>query len=169
MPPKVEARTRFVADAMLGSLCRKLRALGFDTTYYRSGSDSGILGEAHVQKRVILTSDRTLWRSASSSGLGVILILGKNDGERIATISRAAAVHGTRLVRRDPRCSLCNGELISLRKDDVSGDVPTSVILRHRVFNRCRDCGHIYWRGSHWKKLRSLSRRLETKQIAPFP
>ncbi len=163
MPPSDEARTRFVADAMLGSLCRKLRALGFDTSYYKAGNDSGIITLAHAQKRVILTSDRSLAALATSKRLSVILVAGKSDGERISAMSRAAAASGTRLVRGDPLCSLCGCELATLRRIDVSDEVPPAVISRHRDFYRCRGCGHLYWRGSHWKKLRSLSRRLEPK------
>jgi len=161
--PNDEAKTRFVADAMLGSLCRKLRALGFDTSYYKTGNDSGMIGVAQAEGRVILTSDRSLAAMASSKGLQAILVSGKSDGERISAISRAAAATGTRLVRGDPLCSLCGGELSALRRIDVIGQIPPSVITRHRVFYRCRSCGHFYWRGSHWKKLRSLSRRLEPK------
>lgn len=163
MPSIDEARTRFVADAMLGSLCRKLRALGFDTSYYNAGNDSGLIKAALSQKRIILTSDRSLAASASSKGLNVIFVAGKSDGERLSLISRAATVSGTKLVRGDPLCSLCGGELSTLRKADVLGDIPPSVRVRHRLFYRCRSCGQFYWRGSHWKKLRSLSRRLKPK------
>jgi uncharacterized protein with PIN domain len=163
MPPKDEVRTQFVADAMLGSLCRKLRALGFDTSYYKAGSDSGIITLAHSQKRVILTSDRSLAALATSKGLMAILVEGKSDGERISAISRAAAASGTRLVRWDSLCSLCGGELSTLRRIDVLGEVPPIVMKHHRVFYRCNGCGHLYWRGSHWKKLRLLSRRLKSK------
>jgi uncharacterized protein with PIN domain len=163
MPSNDGAMTRFVADAMLGSLCRKLRALGFDTSYFKTGNDSGMIRMARTQRRVILTSDRSLAALATSKGLKAILVEGKRDGERISAISRAAAASGIRLVRGDPLCSLCGGELLTLRKTDVLGEVPPSVMIRHRVFFRCRSCGHYYWRGSHWKKLRSMSRRLEPK------
>lgn len=163
MLPNDEERTHFVVDAMLGSLCRKLRALGFDTSYYNAGNDSGIMTLAHAQKRVILTSDRSLAASATSKGLMAFLVGGMSDGERISAISRAAAASGTRLVRGDSLCSLCGGELSTLRRIDVLGEVPPSVINYHRVFYRCKGCRHIYWRGSHWKKLRLLSRRLKPK------
>ncbi|HEV2138764.1 MAG TPA: Mut7-C RNAse domain-containing protein [Nitrososphaerales archaeon] len=163
MSPNDEWSTRFVADAMLGSLCRKLRALGFDTAYYKAGKDSGIITLALAQNRVILTSDRSLAATAPSKGIVAILVEGKNDGERISAISRAAAAAGTRLVRGDPLCSICGGNLFTLQRVDVLGEVPSSVILRHRLFYRCASCGKYYWRGSHWKKLRSLSRRLGSK------
>lgn len=163
MPSNDGSKTHFVADAMLGSLCRKLRAFGFDTAYYRAGSDSGIITLARAQKRVILTSDRSLAAMAPSKGLVAVLVEGKSDGERISSISRAAAASGTQLVRGDPLCSLCGGDLFTIRRVDVLGEVPPSVTVRHRLFYRCGSCGKYYWRGSHWKKLRSLSRRLRSK------
>ncbi|HEY6282308.1 MAG TPA: Mut7-C RNAse domain-containing protein [Nitrososphaerales archaeon] len=163
MSPSDESKNHFVADAMLGSLCRKLRAFGFDTAYYKAGNDSGIITLARAQNRVILTSDRSLAAMAPTKGLMAILVEGKNDGERISAISRAAAASGTRLVRGDPLCSICGGGLFPLRRVDVLGEVPPSVAVRHRLFYRCGSCGKYYWRGSHWKKLRSLSRRLGSK------
>ncbi|HVB95073.1 MAG TPA: Mut7-C RNAse domain-containing protein [Nitrososphaerales archaeon] len=35
----VKSRPRFIADAMLGSLARKLRIFGFDTSYFSDGRD----------------------------------------------------------------------------------------------------------------------------------
>ncbi len=162
MPPR-GARTRFIADAMLGSLSRKLRALGFDTAYYKSGDDSGMLGRAASEGRIILTSDRHLADRAVAKGLDVIHLSGDNDGDRMSAIARTARESGLRLVRGDPLCSLCGGELEALRRKEVLGHVPPSVERRHRLFWRCKSCGHLYWRGSHWKKLRSLSRRLGEK------
>lgn len=162
MPP-AGATTRFVADAMLGSLARKLRALGFDTAYYKSGNDSGILRLAVNEGRTILTSDRQLGAYATSRGSSVILLTGKNDAERVHAIARAALESGMRLVRGDPLCSLCGGELVGMGRKEVVGRVPPSVERRHRLFWSCRSCGQIYWRGSHWKKLRSLSKRLGEK------
>jgi uncharacterized protein with PIN domain len=163
VPPSDGADIRFVADAMLGSLTRKLRALGFDTSYYRSGEDSGIVRLAQNDARAILTSDQSLAGLASSKGLKVFLVEGRNDGDRISSISQAAAASGARLVRGQALCSLCNGELMTLRRADVQGKVPPSVSISHRLFYRCMNCGQYYWHGSHWKKLRSLSRRLEPK------
>jgi uncharacterized protein len=163
LPSNHGSTTHLVADAMLGSLCRKLRAFGFDTTYYKAGNDSGIIALAHAQNRVILTSDRSLAAIALSRGLIAILVEGKSDGERISAMSRAAVASGIPLIRGEPMCSSCGGNLLTLRRVDVLGRVPPAVSIRHRVFYHCRSCGKYYWRGSHWKKLRSLSRRLESK------
>jgi uncharacterized protein with PIN domain len=160
MPPSHGERTRFIADAMLGSLARKLRALGFDTSYYKSGDDSGLVGLAAREGRIILTSDRILATRSASNQLKAILVTGKNDGERVRAIALAARESGIRLARGDPLCSLCGGELENMRRKQVEGRVPQAVEVRHRLFFRCTSCGQYYWHGSHWKKLRSLASRL---------
>lgn len=148
---------------MLGSLARKLRALGFDTAYYKTGDDSGLMEMASREGRVVLTADRTLASRAAAKALNVMFLSGKSDGERVRAIARDARKSGLRLEPGDPLCSLCGGALEALGKQDVAGRVPPSVWRRHRLFHRCVSCGQMYWKGSHWKKLRSLARRLEEK------
>lgn len=148
---------------MLGSLGRKLRALGFDTKYYKDGEDSALLRLAASEKRVVLTSDRQLASRASALGIAVFLLSGSNDGARVAEISRAAARQGIDLTRGPPLCSLCGGPLAEISKGEAAGLVPAAVERRHRRFQRCGSCGQVYWKGSHWKKLRLLARRLRAK------
>ncbi|MDE1852951.1 MAG: hypothetical protein KGI38_04280 [Thaumarchaeota archaeon] len=163
MPLSGGERTRFMVDAMLGSLARKLRALGFDAAYFKDGTDSELLSRTGSEGRVMLTSDRSLASRARAKGIKVMLLRGKSDGRRVAEIGRGSEAVGVRLVRGDPLCSLCGGELEALGKKDVRGRVPQSVEGRHRLFFRCKSCGHYYWRGTHWKKLRSLANRLGEK------
>ena len=161
MAPAGKRGSQFIADAMLGSLARKLRALGFDTQYYRSGDDAGMIEEASDSGRVILTSDRSLATRANAKGVAAILLTGRTDAERLGAAARGAVHLRTPMVRGDPLCSICNGELQKVPKGDIAGEVPPSVSARHRLFFRCTSCGHVYWRGSHWKKLMALARRLE--------
>lgn len=151
---------------MLGSLARKLRALGFEAGYYRSGDDSDLVKGALAEGAVVLTCDRALFSFARSKGADVVLVTGSGDAERLRSVWSSAEESGLRLKRGDPLCSLCGGVLEARKPGEVSGDVPPSVVRRHREFSRCRECGQVYWKGSHWKKLRSLSRRFEQSQHA---
>ena len=160
MTTRGRPRTKFAVDAMLGSLARKLRAFGFDASYYKAGDDTGLLQTALNEGRILLTSDFALASRAASKQVKAILLTQKGDGARIAAIAKACKEDRTSLSRGDPMCSLCGGELERLRKDGLSTDVPPSVLASHRLFFRCLGCGQVYWRGSHWKKLRSLARRL---------
>jgi hypothetical protein len=163
LAPSGTQRTAFVADAMLGSLARKLRALGFDTTYYKTGDDGGLIDLAAREGRIILTSDRSLASRALAKRLQAILLAEKNDRARVRRLARSAQLSGIPLVRGDPLCSVCGGGLTRLRKREVAGHVPPSVERSHRLFYRCSSCGQVYWRGSHWKRLRSLARQLKGK------
>jgi uncharacterized protein len=154
---------------MLGSLARKLRALGFDTFYYRTGDDSGLLRLCEGEGRILLTSDRSLSRRARAKKVPVILLEGGGDSKRIAALGREAGRQGIRLNRGEPLCSLCGAPLQPLKRADVASSVPHTVLTRHRLFFRCERCGQLYWRGSHWKKLRSMARRLDQSIHAAKP
>jgi len=169
--PATEAsgRTRFIADAMLGSLARKLRAFGFDATYYKDGDDAGLLRLSLRDDRIILTADRSLAARADSKGIRTLVLVGDSDRERLGSLVHGATAAGVSLVRGDPLCSLCGGELRRVKKNEISGEVPPSVRRRHRLFFQCESCGQIYWRGSHWKRLMSLARQLDQKQHAIDP
>ena len=57
------------------------------------------------------------------------------------------------------RCSRCNGELEGTAEADplpeyVPDDPPSPVW-------RCPDCGHHYWRGSHWEDVRETLAAVE--------
>jgi hypothetical protein len=145
---------------MLGSLARKLRALGFDTAYYKSGDDAGIMERSVLESRIILTADRSLAARADAAGTKAILVIGDSDRERVRSMAARAAAGGIGLVRGDPLCSICGGELRTVKKAEVTGEVPPEVGRRHRLFFRCISCGQLYWRGSHWKKLMSVARQL---------
>jgi uncharacterized protein with PIN domain len=161
MPHPKSQRVRFLADAMLGSLARKLRALGFETEYYRSGGDEGLLAAASRGGRIILTADRSLAAHATARGARAFLVVGKNDRARIRGITRSARDAGIPLRRGPSLCSVCGAELERITREHALGFVPPSVGRRHRLFFRCSACGQFYWRGSHWKKLISLARVLD--------
>ncbi|MEK6667144.1 MAG: Mut7-C RNAse domain-containing protein, partial [candidate division NC10 bacterium] len=60
---------RFVADMMLGKLARWLRAMGYDTVYFRVAEDRHLLQLAHAEARTLLTRDTRLARLAGAGGL----------------------------------------------------------------------------------------------------
>ena len=55
-------RHKFFADAMLGTLARWLRILGFDTSYEKFIDDNELIECCTLEGRVALTRDRRLAR-----------------------------------------------------------------------------------------------------------
>jgi len=152
---------------MLGSLARKLRIFGFDTAYFKQGDDAGLKAIARREKRVILTSDKSLFERSQAEGLAAVLVVGRTDRARLLAVQVSADV---RLVSgptgRASRCAVCNGQLKLLRRKDVAAAaIPAKVLARHRKFFQCGSCSRFYWRGRHWDRLRRLSHSLKTKAL----
>ena len=153
---------------MLGSLARKLRIFGFDTTYFAEGGDLELETLARRERRVILTSDRRLFAHSDKSGVKAILVEGKTDGARLRSVARQAGPGMTLRLggARASRCAVCNGELELVgRRDAAASKIPPKVLARHRLFYACRSCSRCYWRGKHWERLRRLSYSLNTKDL----
>lgn len=147
----------FVADAMLGSLARKLRVFGYDTVYFRDGPDSELERLASDEGRILLTSDRRLFAHAASKGLLAFLVQGSSERSRLESVVEGAKRASIRLEHGPTRCAYCNGELALVRKAGVAGRIPKAVLAKHRVFYRCAGCDKFYWKGRQWSRLRRLS------------
>lgn len=160
---------RFVADAMLGSLARKLRIFGFDTSYFSEGDDLELEALARRERRVILTSDKRLFARSAERGARAILVEGRTDRDRLRSIARHVGPGVTLRLGggQESRCAVCNGELELIgRREAVASKIPPKVIGRHRLFYVCKSCSRFYWRGKHWERLRRLSDSLKnTKDL----
>jgi uncharacterized protein len=149
--------TRFIVDAMLGSLARKLRIFGFDTLYFREGSDSDLERVAKADDRVIITSDRGLARHANRHGITALEVGGETDHARLESLIVQARSATLAIRPGSPRCAICNSELERVGRDVAAGSLPESVASRHRLYYRCPACRKLYWRGGHWSRLGKLS------------
>ncbi|MCL4435664.1 MAG: hypothetical protein M1503_00840 [Thaumarchaeota archaeon] len=156
-------KSRFIVDGMLGSLARKLRIFGYDTLYKADLSDNEILEAASGEGRTILTSDQKLADRASKRRINCILLNDEsNDEARLATVLRETGEEAAHLNPEETRCSVCNGEVEPVGRDEVAGAVPEGVLAKQEKFYRCKSCGKIYWIGGHWKRLNELSANLKS-------
>lgn len=158
MPVKPGERPSFIVDRMLGTLCRYLRFMGYDTasaTSLREGNtreDTLLLQRAAQEGRLLLTRDREL---ARRGGEIVVLI----RGERVMPQVRQLAEMG--LVEpelRMTRCSICNEPLRPASGSEIRQASYAPRKKDDLSFFWCRHCRKLYWMGSHG---RSLSRHLK--------
>jgi|Deesub1362A_J573_1020465.scaffolds.fasta_scaffold00166_32 hypothetical protein len=148
---------RFIADSMMGKLARWLRLSGYDVLYSRYYSDEEVLNKA--AKRVILTRDAELAEKALKSGREVILFSSNSLQDQLRQLIRNKGI----VLKETPensRCPLCNGEIKKLEKGKVKNKVPGGILAVVEEFWECRDCGKIYWHGSHWDKIKKTVRDL---------
>ncbi len=152
-PMRAEEPARFILDVHLGALARYLRLLGFDTLY--SGRD---LGDAAL--------------SALAEKSGRILV-----SRDIGLLKRSVVAFGYWPRTRDPlkqlrevldhfelrdecrpysRCVHCNHHIVPIAKEKIVHLLPEKVRRSFESFTRCVGCDHVYWRGTHNRRLHEL-------------
>ncbi|MCX8181315.1 MAG: hypothetical protein N3E41_08100 [Thermofilaceae archaeon] len=152
----------FVVDAMLGDLAKWLRILGKSTFYDPQAEDEKLLLVAKLNGAVLLTRDRGLYFKAVSQGVEALYL---GELELDETLIKLNKTYGLRLEVDlfDTRCPLCNGRLIRKNREDVEEKVPAEVVSRYNVFLVCENCGHVYWPGSHLRRMREFLSRLKQR------
>ncbi|HKS59608.1 MAG TPA: Mut7-C RNAse domain-containing protein [Thermoplasmata archaeon] len=145
---------RWLADEMLGRLARYLRVLGHDTAYARGVPDAEIAFRAREEHRRLITRDRDL----ASRVPGSLLLSSVTLADQLRQVmAERPGLSG------DPtfdRCTLCNGPLagdaaVAKGRFPPGEDGPGTETARWR----CRDCGHVYWEGSHTARMRQSLRQ----------
>lgn len=139
----------FIVDVNLGKLARYLRLLGFDTAWRNDLRDREIVDISVQERRIILTRDRRLlyhreieygyWIRTVKPDLQVPEIL-----NRLALWQDVAPFH---------RCAICNGLIQVVAKAQILDKLEPLTRKYYDKFFQCRDCGQIYWQGSHYHKL----------------
>lgn len=156
--PRYEPEPRFLVDRMLGTLCRYLRLMGYDTLSANSlapgnrKEDSDLLQMALTEHRYLLTRDREL--AVRGGGLGILV----PDEDVMAQVRRLTSLGLVQPDLRLVRCSICNSLVRPARAGEIAGCSYAPEDKRDLVFSWCDHCSRLYWTGSH---LRNLAERLK--------
>ena len=143
---------RFMCDEMLGRLCRYLRAAGYDTLLATGGhSDGELLRQCHAEGRYFLTCDQLVREHKAARG--VALILPHGDIDQLATLL-AAHFELDWLNRAFTRCLLDNTVLVTADAAALER-APPDVLRPHEPLLHCPKCERVYWRGSHYERMRA--------------
>ena len=149
----------FVLDNHLGKLTGYLRILGFDALYNHAWDDSMLAEIASTQDRTLLTRDRGLLkRKIIISGYCVRADLPQ---DQILEVLHHFQLHG--LIMPFYRCSRCNGILEQVEKKVIIDQLQPLTRIYFNEFTRCRQCGQIYWKGSHYDKIEGFIRQIIQK------
>jgi uncharacterized protein with PIN domain len=140
------ADIKLVADAMLGTLAKWLRILGYDT-HFADLDDHQLVRLARAENRVILTRDREL---ALRRGVHVLLITSERLDAQIAQVLADLELEPN---RSHSRCPVCNESLAEVDPETARSRVPAYVAQTQETFKSCPACQRIYWRGTHWQKM----------------
>jgi uncharacterized protein len=143
---------RFLCDEMLGRLCRYMRAAGYDALLARNGaSDAELLRQCHAEGRHFLTQD-TLVREHKAAR-GVALILPNVNLDHLAALLDEYYQLDW-LGHAFTRCLVDNTPLVAA-DDAALARAPVDALRPEEPLYHCLTCGRIYWRGSHYKRMRA--------------
>ncbi|MES3517618.1 MAG: Mut7-C RNAse domain-containing protein [Natronomonas sp.] len=139
---------RFLLDVMCGKLAVYLRMCGHDAAYAGDRNvtdDDRLLVIADAENRTLLTRDRELAGRTEDA----LLLAGTETTEQL----RELADSGIPLELDDApaHCGRCNGRVDAVdpeSKTPAYAPDPAAVDCF-----RCRSCGQVFWKGSHWNRV----------------
>lgn len=158
------AMPRFLCDEMLGHLCRYLRAAGYDTLLANNGAgDADLLRQCRAEGRHFLTQDTLIREHKAANGIALIL--------PHAPLDRLAAQVGAHyrldwLSHAFTRCLVDNAPLVAA-DDAAVARVPQDALRPDEPLCHCPVCGRVYWRGSHYKRMRTKLAAWQTVRTNP--
>ncbi|KPV62375.1 MAG: hypothetical protein AOA66_1354 [Candidatus Bathyarchaeota archaeon BA2] len=148
---------KFVTNGMLGKLTRWLRMLGQDVEYSRSLDDKKLIEMAKTQRRILLTRDLKLYQQAMMHGVNAVLVEASTGPEKLADLARRFNFN-LEIDVAVSRCPKCNTKIRFVPKDMVIDKVPKTTSTYYNEFWECPNCGQVYWRGAHWKRIEKTLR-----------
>jgi uncharacterized protein len=147
---------RFVLDNHLGRLAAYLRMLGFDCLYRNDYADEELAEVAACEGRILLTRDRRLlMRKVVQYGY---CLRSLDPQEQLVEVVRRFQLAGRTVPFR--RCLRCNGPLEPVSKEAVFDRLEPKTKLYYNEFAICRACDQVYWKGSHYERMRELAARV---------
>lgn len=154
-PPRPRP-ARFALDAHLGKLARMLRMLGFDAWYQNDVEDGDLVQLAQEEDRILLTRDRGVLKHGQVVH-GYCLRSLASSTQLLEVLRRYDLFEEITPFRR---CMSCNGVLEPVEKAEILDRLEPKTKRYYHEFRRCKDCGQIYWKGSHFARMEALVERL---------
>jgi uncharacterized protein with PIN domain len=147
-------KPRFIVDLNVGKLAKRLRMLGYDALFINGLDDNELVRIALKEGRVLLTKDTGILRRgvAFTGKIKVVLIEAEDVSEQLRQVVETLHLEPG----SDPfsLCLECNVPLIPRDKEEVRDLVPVYVFQTREQYVQCPGCNRIFWRGTHWQRMR---------------
>jgi uncharacterized protein with PIN domain len=134
--------------------------LGQDVKYSNELDDAELVFIAKKESRILLTKDLELYQRATAKGIDAFYVEGRTEAERLAELAKRFNIPLT-IDLKNSRCPRCNTKLRSTPKEKLAGKVEKNTLTYYDDFWKCPKCGHIYWQGAHWGRIRATLEEAE--------
>ena len=143
---------KYVLDVHLGKLARYMRMVGLDTVYKNNFSDDELVEISLKEKRTILTKDRgILKRNEVMHGCWI-----RNEDPEKQLKEVVERFDLKNKLREFSRCLECNSTLTEIEKEKIFDHLPPKVKEWQNEFYYCGNCDKVYWKGSHYEKMKKI-------------
>lgn len=140
---------KFLCDAMLGHLGRRLRAAGYDTRIaHGTHRDREFVALARAERRFFLTCDRHIHEI---KGADSVLVYLPENSEAAWTAYLTTKFGVDWLHAAFTRCLDCNS-LLEPAPSELRAIIPED--SRHLPAFYCPNCRKVFWEGSHTREMR---------------
>ena len=148
---------RFIADVHLGRLIRYLRMLGQDVYYKSNLNKEEVVKLSLDEKRTILTMDKNLLkRNEITHGY---LVRNSDTEKQVIEIVKRFQLKNQ--LKEFTRCLGCNSLLRRVEKGEIEFRLPQKVKENQNEFYICKNCDKIYWKGTHFDRMKSLIQKIK--------
>jgi uncharacterized protein with PIN domain len=149
--PEPLQKIRFVVDVNVGKLALLLRMLGLDAEYSPKFLDKDILSFCKKEKRIVLSKDTGLLKCRQ-------IIFGRHvrsihPDDQLSEVLNFFGIKGP--FNFFSRCLRCNNKLVPISKKDILHRLEPKTKKYFNRFKICPQCNRIYWRGSHYEKMKN--------------
>jgi uncharacterized protein with PIN domain len=145
---------RFLVDSNAGKLARWLRIMGYDALFFNNIDDSALVDMAFKEGRVVLTKDTQIIRRrlVTNGQLKVILTQSDDPKEQLRQVVKELKLDCR--LKQFTRCLECNQLLVPRSREEVKELVPPYVFRTQDQYMQCPACLRVYWRGTHWQRMK---------------
>jgi uncharacterized protein with PIN domain len=144
--PQPLAACTFLVDNTVGKLARLLRMSGLDA---RTVPPEIGVSTAVGLGRILLTRNRDLLRFREL--VYGRLVRGDKPEQQLREIVKLYRLYDQ--LRPFSRCMACNGLLADIDKKTILDRLLPLTKKYYTRFSHCPDCGNIYWRGGHHRRM----------------
>lgn len=147
---------KFIITKELGRLCKWLRIMGYDTSYFSEAEKRELIIKSLREERIILTRDSKM---SVYSGIRMVHIKSDFVEDQVKQVVAELGIKPDR-EKFFTICVICNMPLNKVKKEEIKDKVPPYVYKTQSDFMKCDICDRIYWQGTHWTNVGEFVDRL---------
>ena len=151
---------KFILESNLSKLARWLRFMGYPA-HLLEGKISKETLSKH-QDKVFITTSRKWHETAHKIGMETLLVP-RHDWK----LQLRAAIENFNLTPELKLniCAYCNTTLRKVSREEIKDLIPPGAYKTAKDFTLCPNCGHIFWKGTHYERMIKTLREISKGEI----